>query len=118
MAADVTLLAAAAHTQGHDGPRAVATLLLVIFAVVAGYAFSALRWPWHTCPKCRGARVNTGSNGKRWGMCKRCGGAGRTQRPFAGAVHRFYWSVLGDRMLERRRKKHREAQEQAGYPEL
>jgi DnaJ-class molecular chaperone len=77
------------------------TLLTLAFG--AGYAISLYLWPWRPCPRCHGTRVNRGTTRKRIGMCKRCRGTGRTRRIGATAVHRFYWSVLGDRQLERRR---------------
>lgn len=41
--------------------------------------------------------------GKERLRCRRCKGAGRHYRPGAVMVHRFYWSVAGDRLRERRR---------------
>lgn len=41
--------------------------------------------------------------GRKRGRCRRCKGTGRRYRPGAVAVHRFWWSVLGERLRERRR---------------
>jgi DnaJ-class molecular chaperone len=93
-------------------------LILIALASAAGYAISLYFWPWRPCPRCRGTRVNRGTTGKRIGMCKRCRGTGRTRRTGATAVHRFYWSVLGNRQLERRRADLDRRHRNAGPPEL
>ncbi len=98
----MTAIAAAGSATGHADPI---TLILFALAIAAGYAVSLYLWPWRTCPRCHGTRVNRGSNRRRIGMCKRCSGTGRTRRLGATAVHRFYWSVLGEHARERRRAK-------------
>jgi len=94
---------AAAGAAGHAADPI--TVILLIIAIGAGYAVSLYLWPWRNCPRCGGTRVNRGSTGRRIGMCKRCSGTGRTRRLGATAVHRFYWSVLGEHAQERRRAK-------------
>ena len=53
-----------------------------------------------------------------YGMCTRCAGTGRTRRIGATAVHRFYWSALGDQLHERRRAKIARRRQHAGPPDL
>lgn len=53
------------------------------------WAVSLYLWPFATCGRCRGKRTNAGSNRKRWGACKRCGGTGQRQRLGSKAVHRI-----------------------------
>jgi len=108
--------AIAAHTAAHGADPL--SLILIGFAVAAGYLVSLYVWPFRPCPRCGGARVSRGSTGRRFGLCKRCGGTGRTRRLGATTVHRFYWSVLGDRLRERRRDTLRQTRQHSDYPEL
>jgi len=111
-----TAIAAAAHAAGHGSNPL--SLILICFAVAAGYLVSLYVSPLRPCPRCGGARVNRGSTGRRFGLCKRCGGTGRTRRLGATTVHRLYWSVLGDRLRERRRETLRQTREHSDYPDL
>jgi hypothetical protein len=110
------ILAAASATTGHTADPI--TVILLALGIAAGYAVSLYLWPWRTCPRCHGTRVNRGSTGRRIGMCKRCSGAGRTRRLGATAVHRFYLSALGDQLHEHRRTKIERRRQQAEPPEL
>jgi hypothetical protein len=93
----MTALATAANASHAADPI---TVILLALAVAAGYAVSLYLFPWQACPRCRGTRVNTG---RRARMCPRCSGTGRTRRRGATAVHRFYWSAVGDQRHARRR---------------
>ena len=93
-------------------------LVLIVFAIALGYCVSLLRWPFRPCLKCAGSGTNKGSNRKRWGACRKCGGSKQVRRLGATAVHRFWWSVRGAASKERRRKKIGEARGKAGQPEL
>lgn len=55
---------------------------LVIAAVLAavGYRVSLWLWPYTRCSRCEGTGRKGGSNAKRWGPCKKCGGSGRQER--------------------------------------
>ena len=99
-------------TAGHADPI---TVILLALAAAGAYAVSLYLWPWRNCPRCHGTRVKTR---RRIGMCKRCSGTGRTRRIGATAVHRFYWSVLGDQVQQRRRAKAGHRRQQAEPPEL
>ena len=92
----------AAGAAGHPDPI---TITLLIIGIAAGYAVSLYFWPHRNCPRCRGARVTHGGGSlrPRFKACRRCSSTGRTRRIGATAVHRFYWSVLGERAQDRRR---------------
>ena len=111
----MTAIAAAAG-PGHAA--APITVILLIIAAAAGYAISLYFWPWRACPRCKGTRVNPGSTRRRIGMCKRCAGTGRTRRIGATAVHRFYWSALGDQLRQRRRADIERRRQHAEPPDL
>lgn len=108
-------MTAAAHAASGGADPLV--LILIGFALAVAYCVSVLIFPWHPCPRCKGTRVKPGSNAKRWGPCKHCGGAGRTQRFGAGAVHRFWWSILGDTLRERHQKRMQDAGQRSAYPD-
>lgn len=110
----MTTLAAA--TAGHTANPL--TVILLAIGIVAAYALSLFVWPWRPCPRCRGTRVNPGSNRRRYGMCTRCAGTGRTRRIGATAVHRFYWSALGDQLHARRWDKIARRHRNTGHPDL
>lgn len=93
------------------------TLILLGFAALAVYCVSVWRHPHKPCPRCRGRGVNKGSNAKRFGRCRRCAGNKQVQRFGAGAVHRFFWSVMGAALHERRKKQVEKARKRGGYPE-
>ena len=77
---------------------------LLVVGILAGYALFLIVSPQGRCWRCWGKR-----RCKRWiwfgrtVRCKRCKGTGRKRRLAAVAVHRFAWSVIGDRLAERRR---------------
>lgn len=53
-----------------------------------GYYFSCRWWPYGPCLACLGhPGRNPGSNGRRWGRCRRCKGAGKRIR-FGARVFR------------------------------
>lgn len=96
----------------------VITLILVAASVGAVRCVYLLRYPWGPCRRCQGRKTNKGSSKKRWGMCKTCGGTGQHQRLGARAVHRFWWSVMGATLHEKRKERIEKAKKKAGYPEL
>lgn len=95
----------------------VITFILAVFTVIAIRCLYLLRFPWGPCRRCQGRKTNKGSNRKRWGMCKTCGGTGQHQRFGATAVHRFWWSVMGSALHEKRKERVEKARKKAGYPE-
>lgn len=72
------------------GPGGVA---LTALGLAAAWFVSCWRWPYKPCPKCQGSGRNRGSNRRRHGDCKRCGGDRRVQRPGARAVHRAILAI-------------------------
>ncbi len=108
----MTALAAAAPA-GHADPIIV---ILLILGIAAGYAVSLYLRPLRTCTRCQGARVTPG-RARRFRSCKRCHGTGRIRRIGATAVHRFYWTALGDQHQERRRARAERRRQHAGPPE-
>ena len=106
----------AAAATGHAADPI--TVILLIIAVGAGYAVSLYLWPIRNCPRCHGTRINPGSTSRRASMCRRCSGTGRIRRIGATAVHRFYWSALGDQLHERRRAKITRRRQPAEPPDL
>lgn len=47
---------------------------------IAGWYVSVRLWPMGTCGSCEGTGRNMGSNGQRWGTCRRCKGRGFKRR--------------------------------------
>jgi hypothetical protein len=111
----MTTAIAAAHTAGHHASPL--NLILLGIAAAALYMLSLYVWPLRRCPRCRGTRVNRGSTGRRFGLCKRCAGTGQVRRLGATTVHRLYWSALGDRLRERRRDIFRQTREHSDHPD-
>jgi hypothetical protein len=101
----MTSLAAATHAVAH-GTDPI-SLILIGFAVAAAYALSLYVKPLRRCPGCEGTGAKRARTGRPTGaLCRRCRGTGRTRRLGATAVHRFYWTALGDRLREQRRAAH------------
>lgn len=94
------------------------TLILILAAALAVRCFYLLKYPLGPCRRCAGTGTNKGSNRKRFGHCKKCSGTRQVKRFGATAVHRFWWSVAGESLHERRKKRVKEARKKAGYPEL
>ncbi len=63
-------------------------LSLAVLAAVAGQAVACWLWPLTRCRACQGSRRNRGSNSRRWGRCRRCGGTGERVRIGARLVNR------------------------------
>ena len=60
------------------------TQVLIVLALIAGYAVFLLARPEKTCRSCRG----WGAKGRRRSYCTRCGGTGKRFRLGARLVHR------------------------------
>jgi hypothetical protein len=110
----MTVIAASA-TSGHAADPI--TVILLALGIAAGYAVSLYLLPLRTCTRCRGTRVTPG-RGRRVRSCKGCHGTGRIRRIGATAVHRFYWSALGDQHQERRRARAERRRQHTGPPDL
>lgn len=64
------------------------TLAEVIVIALAVWLVRAWFWPYAKCRRCRGRKVNPGSTGRRFGLCKKCGGTGSRQVLGSKSVHR------------------------------
>lgn len=110
----MTALAATA-TTGHAADPV--TVILLTLGIAAGYALSLYLWPLRSCPRCRGTRLTSGTV-RRVRSCGRCHGTGRIRRIGATAVHRLYWSALGDQHRERLRARADRRRQHAEPPDL
>ena len=63
--------------------------LLIIAILAAAWAVSLYAYPFTTCLRCAGTGLKKGSTGKRFGLCKRCGGSKRRQRFGSRTLHRW-----------------------------
>jgi hypothetical protein len=88
--------------------------ILLALAAIALYAALRLVFPTARCPRCLGRRVLRSPGRAR--RCWACNGRGRVVWPGATAVHRFWWSAVGDRMRERRRAGHQARQHTSYHP--
>jgi DnaJ-class molecular chaperone len=79
-------------------------LILIGLGLVVGWLLFVLAKPQARCWRCLGKRVRKGGNGKRKVKCKTCRGHGVARLPGATMAHRFFWSVMGDRLNDRRRE--------------
>lgn len=52
----------------------------LVIAIVTVALISRWRWPFARCWSCRGTGRNGGSDGRRWGICRRCDGTGKRVR--------------------------------------
>ena len=63
-------------------------LFLIGCGLLICWLVSLYLWPFGPCGRCSGKGTNRGSNRKRFGDCKRCGGTRRRQRLGSKTVHR------------------------------
>ena len=78
------------------------TLILAALAAGVIYSLWVLSHPVTICWRCQGKKVRKNTFG-RMVKCRRCKATGLAAPPLAGSVHRFWWSVLGDRRQDDRR---------------
>jgi hypothetical protein len=65
-----------------------AVIVAAVIIAALAYYFSLRIWPYGPCLRCIGhAGKNRGSNRRRWGRCKRCGGSGQRIRLGARLLH-------------------------------
>ena len=77
-------------------------LALILMGIGALYALLVLAHPVGRCLPCLGRKVRKRGKRKRV-KCRNCKGAGLARMPGATAVHRFFWLVLGDHILDQRK---------------
>jgi hypothetical protein len=63
--------------------------LLAVLVAAAVWGVSLYVHPFTTCLRCGGTGLNRGSTGRRFGMCKACGGSRRRQRRGSQTLHRW-----------------------------
>jgi hypothetical protein len=71
-------------------------LLPLLFAI--GYVLLVLARPVGRCPACRGKRVVR--RGRRMVRCRRCKGGGKSYRPGATVIHRFWLALAKEQERE------------------
>jgi hypothetical protein len=76
-------------------------LFLILLAAAAVWVVRCYFWPFAPCRRCAGKGTNPGSNRKRFGECKSCGGTRRRQVLGSKTVHR----VVRDTLAYHRNKK-------------
>ena len=90
----------ATHAAAHGADPL--TVLLIGLAAAACYVLSLFARPIRSCPRCRGTGARLSRAGRpTGGTCRRCRGTGRIRRLGAVAIHRFWWSAVGDQLRER-----------------
>lgn len=62
---------------------------LIIGVLAVAWAVSLYVYPFAPCLRCGGTGLKKGSTGKRFGLCKRCGGSKRRQRTGSRTLHRW-----------------------------
>jgi hypothetical protein len=93
----------AVHAAAHSSTDPI-TVILLGFAAVAVYTISLYLKPLRACTRCGGTGTKLARNGRPTGVtCRRCRGTGTIRRTGATAVHRFYWSVIGEAQRDHRR---------------
>jgi hypothetical protein len=63
--------------------------VLAVLVVAAVWGVSLYVHPFTACLRCRGTGLNRGSTGRRFGLCKACGGSRRRQRRGSRTLHRW-----------------------------
>jgi DnaJ-class molecular chaperone len=58
--------------------------LCIVAVVLAGWQVSLRIHPFARCRTCEGTGLNPGSKGRRFGLCRTCGGSRRRVRLGAG----------------------------------
>lgn len=96
-----------ALTVIHGSPLHAALFTALI---LAGYVLLVLVFPTRLCPACWGRKAIR--KGRRMVPCTRCRMTGRVKRFGAATIHRVFWRVLGDALIERRKAKRAELRKQ------
>jgi hypothetical protein len=93
-----------------------AALVLAVVIAVAIWLGSLYVHPFTSCGKCGGTGLNKGSSGKRFGMCKACGGSRRRQRSGSQALHRAVRSATSEWRRTRALKREERVKERTRNP--
>ena len=97
---------AAAVPAAHSGGSVKGAALVVLVALIAAVVWlgSLYVHPFTRCSTCKGSGVTKRSTGKRFGLCKACGGTRRRQRFGSRALHRAVQSARSEYQRERARR--------------
>ncbi len=111
------LPALAITAKGETGGGAgFAVLLLVALIAVLAWLVSLYAHPFTGCGTCGGTGLNKGSTGKRFGMCKACGGSRRRQRRGSKTLHRWVRSATAEWRRTRALKREERVKERTRNP--
>ncbi len=90
--------------------------ILVALLMLLAWLVSLYVYPFTGCGRCHGTGLNKGSNGKRFGTCKRCGGSRRRQRIGSRALHRWVRSTKSEWQRTRALKREERVKERTRNP--
>lgn len=92
--------------------------MLVLAGLVAlgAWTVSLYAHPFTKCGRCGGSGVNKGSSGKRYGLCKACGGSRRKQRLGSKTLHRWIQSAASEWRRQRALKAEQRVAERTRNP--
>ena len=91
-------------------------LVLVGLGALGAWALSLYAHPFGPCRKCKATGVNKGSGGKRFGVCKACGGSRRKQRLGSRTLHRWIQSASSEWQRQRALKAEQRVAERTRNP--
>lgn len=90
--------------------------IIVGLLMLLAWLVSLYVHPFTSCGRCNGSGLNRGSNGKRYGMCKRCGGSRRKQRVGSRTLHRWIRSAKSEYQRTRALKREERVKERTRNP--
>jgi hypothetical protein len=90
-------------------------ILLALIALVV-WGVSLYVHPFTGCGACDATGLNRGSTGKRFGLCKRCGGSRRRQRFGSRTLHRAIRSAKSEWRRSRALKREERVAERTRNP--
>lgn len=91
-------------------------MVLLALAALAAWLLSLYVHPFTRCGRCGGSGLNKGSSGKRYGLCKACGGSRRKQRFFSRALHRWVRAAKSEWQRARALKREQRVKERTRNP--
>jgi hypothetical protein len=108
--ADVLAAPAAGHGAG------VAAVVLLVLAALVAWLLSLYVHPFTGCGTCGGTGLNKGSTGRKFGLCKACGGSRRKQRFGSRTLHRWVRSARSEWRRTRALKREQRVKERTRNP--
>jgi hypothetical protein len=107
---------AAVPAAHHSSGIGIAWLILAGFGAAIVRVVQLYRFPFRKCGRCKGTGVNRGSTGKRFGVCKACGGSRRAQRFGSQTLHKAIQSARSEWQRERALKREERVKERTRNP--